>query len=267
MKTKKEELIEWNYRDAVFCYALSKRYSQKVSIADILVLTEEIDKIAMPYYYLNKAIRKLVTAGVMRKVDDYFIIDEYLDMKIKAEEVPIEITFGWHEKLENYFKPYPIKRSIFSEVPQSIYSPQEYHCDYEYLEFVHNDFNQHKQLPKMLDYEIIALDGVSDDPTYGYSEDNPINVGGFKTVGKEMVECYFKSLLGYDGYEILYKRIASVKEIPTRAAKNGHGFIDKYEVEYQSSHEPIHLYINMYDYEPPVKAPIGFIPKPPYFLD
>jgi len=108
----------------------------------------------------------------------------------------------------------------------------------------------------------INLSEKSDDATYGFSEKNPINVGGVsESQGPAMERKFLDQLAGPNGETISYKRIESCCSFETPRGFMGKGLLDVYEVTYNGIGTPKKLYINMYDYEKPL-IPVGFTRKP-----
>jgi len=112
------------------------------------------------------------------------------------------------------------------------------------------------------DYETFKIEQYSDDPSYGYSEGNPVKVGGISNNQGPLNERRFlNALMGPNGEPITYSRIGSCCKFKT---KNGlldnAGFLDKYEIAYKGLKEPIILYINMYDSDR-LRIPVGFKKK------
>jgi hypothetical protein len=96
---------------------------------------------------------------------------------------------------------------------------------------------------------------ISADPTYGYSEDNPVKVGGnsisdfavFDGVRRE--DIYLFLLSGPNGETISYERSGSMPY--------GDTILDIYSITYPNSAEPKTIYIDIYNFSPP-DAPMGF---------
>lgn len=103
----------------------------------------------------------------------------------------------------------------------------------------------------------MSITEVSNDKTYGYNPENPLNVGGAsRKQGPENEVRYLNSLYGPNGESIEYERLGSGRRrLPD--GKSGKELLDIYKVTYKGLKEPIFLYLNMYDYEEP-KAPYGF---------
>lgn len=98
---------------------------------------------------------------------------------------------------------------------------------------------------------------ISPDATYGYTQDNPIKVGGDVFGGPARERAYLDHLRGPDGQTIAYQRLGST----------GYGdtILDIYEVSYDGPAEPILLYIDMYVFEE-LFAPVGFTCAGPFPL-
>ena len=114
-----------------------------------------------------------------------------------------------------------------------------------------------KSQAELLDANTFKLIGVSDDGTYGYTEKNPIKVGGSVQGGAANERRYLNALLGPNGEKIEYVRRGSCCMFKTPNGISGTGLLDAYEVKYAGLDKPIVLYVNMYDYGY-LKAPKGF---------
>jgi hypothetical protein len=116
--------------------------------------------------------------------------------------------------------------------------------------------------PTLDDLELLGkgllLTSVSNDPTYGYSKDNPVKVGSKKKENMAAGEYKFmNSLTGPNGEEISFRRLGSCCAFKTPNGFMGDGgLLDKFELTYKGLKEPIVLYLNMYD-PGAVKAPKG----------
>ena len=97
---------------------------------------------------------------------------------------------------------------------------------------------------------------VADD--YGYSEKNPIKVGGVNT-GPANERNYLNKLTGPKGEPVTYHRQGSCCMFESSKASFG-GMLDIYEVEIEGVTIKKHLYLNMYD-EDKLYAPKGFLMK------
>ena len=100
---------------------------------------------------------------------------------------------------------------------------------------------------------------VSTDETYGYTEKNPIKVGGFEN-GPANERSYLNSLTGPNGEPVQFNRTGSCCHFKSGNSPFGMGMLDMYQVTYQGKNDTVLLYINMYD-KGKLKAPKGFIMK------
>jgi len=104
---------------------------------------------------------------------------------------------------------------------------------------------------------------ISNDSTYGYSEKNPIQVGGVdKQSGPLNERRFLNALAGPNGEEVIYYRSGSCCPIKSKNDPMGFGqvMLDNYQVTYKGSNDTVSIYINMYDYGT-FKAPKGFTIK------
>jgi hypothetical protein len=112
--------------------------------------------------------------------------------------------------------------------------------------------------PALLNDQTFVLSTLSDNATYGYSENNPVKVGGVdKSEGPKNERRFLNVLAGPNGEEISYVRIGSCCAFKTKNGLMGQGLLDRYKVEWEGQSQPVILYINMYDYDV-LKAPVGF---------
>ena len=93
---------------------------------------------------------------------------------------------------------------------------------------------------------------------YGYSEDNPIKVGGVNN-GPANERKYLNSLTGPNGEKISFNRKGSCCPFETKNSDYG-GMLDRYAVSYEGKKDTVFLYLNMYDKEK-LEAPEGFVLK------
>ncbi len=102
---------------------------------------------------------------------------------------------------------------------------------------------------------------LSTDETYGYTEKNPIKVGGVKkNEGPSNERRFLDALAGPNGESISYTRSGSCCAFPSDNGFMGSGLLDVYIVTWKGQDKSVELYINMYDYEP-LKVPVGFTRK------
>ena len=99
---------------------------------------------------------------------------------------------------------------------------------------------------------------VSTDETYGYSEKNPVRVGGGRSAGLRNQLRYLNALKGPQGQAVTYERQASCCSFRTRrGAIDNTAMIDVYAVTWTGKNTPVTLYINMYR-GGKLLAPVGF---------
>ena len=104
------------------------------------------------------------------------------------------------------------------------------------------------------------LVGISNDDTYGYSAENPIQVGGVdRDEGPLNERKYLDMLAGPNGEKISYVRARSC--CPIKSDNDPFGFgsvmLDEYHVTWEGTEDAVSIYINMYDYGV-MEAPVGF---------
>ena len=97
----------------------------------------------------------------------------------------------------------------------------------------------------------INVTEVSTKKKYGKTPKTAIEVG---TVGNEYD--YLDQLCGPNGERIKYERIESCCAFKCPSCDMGEGLLDKWEIQYVGSEEPLILYLNGYVYGEP-KAPKG----------
>ncbi|WP_016957287.1 hypothetical protein [Catenovulum agarivorans] len=104
------------------------------------------------------------------------------------------------------------------------------------------------------------VESTSTDPEYGYTENKPIELGGFllgtKYEGAHIE--YFQSLMGPNGETVKVKRLGSCCAFEDPSMPFGGGLLDRYELSYKGQSKPVIIYVNLYKFNKPV-APQGFI--------
>ncbi len=88
---------------------------------------------------------------------------------------------------------------------------------------------------------------ISTDKTYGYTQENPIKVGGGAFDGPPRERAYLDNLLGANGEEISYVRAGSIPF--------GNTILDAFEITVAG--KKVTLYFDEYAYTEP-QAPVGF---------
>lgn len=97
---------------------------------------------------------------------------------------------------------------------------------------------------------------VNDD-SYGYSQENPIKVGGVAS-GPANERKYLSNITGPNGEQVWYSRNGSCCAFESKNGMMGIGMLDIYSVTYDGKGDTVTLYINMYDSDV-LRAPKGFI--------
>jgi hypothetical protein len=116
---------------------------------------------------------------------------------------------------------------------------------------------------KLLDNQTFLLTEISTDKTYGFSEKNPIEVGGVdKQEGPLNERRFLNALAGPNGEKVTYYREGSCCPIKSDSDPFGFGqvMLDHYKVTWKGAGKTYSIYINMYDYGE-LKAPYGFTIK------
>ncbi len=106
-------------------------------------------------------------------------------------------------------------------------------------------------------YGALKLEGVSNDPTIGYTESNPILVSdGNQMNASKRSSMYLNALRDKDGKRVYFERIGSCCPFKNDALLMGGGLLDKYLVRTEDGKETV-LYVNMY-LSGKLLAPVGF---------
>lgn len=114
---------------------------------------------------------------------------------------------------------------------------------------------------RLLDENTFLLTEVSDDETYGYTQENPVKVGGVKdSEGPKNQRRFLNALAGPAGEKVTYFRKGSCCMFKTKNGLMGSGLLDRYEVTIEGQEKPVIIYINLYDFGK-MKAPKGFTIK------
>ena len=93
---------------------------------------------------------------------------------------------------------------------------------------------------------------IADSDTYGYTRDQPVQVGGSAMYAAARERRYLDNLRGREGQPVQYKRLGS-----TPADTNSTTILDIYEITYEGLEKPVTLYLDAYHFNPP-RAPRGF---------
>ncbi len=107
------------------------------------------------------------------------------------------------------------------------------------------------------------LTEISTDPTYGFSEKNPVQVGGVDKMEGPLNEIrYLNALAGPNGEDVYYYRLGSCCPIKSKNDPFGAGVVmlDNYLLTWEGAKDTVSIYINMYDYGE-LRALVGFTIK------
>jgi hypothetical protein len=94
---------------------------------------------------------------------------------------------------------------------------------------------------------------VAESAQYGYSMDQPVEVGGGAMYVAARERRYLDALRGPAGEPVQYKRRGSTSPSP-----NSLIILDAYEVTYAGLEKPVTIYLNAYHYDDRLRAPQGF---------
>jgi len=113
---------------------------------------------------------------------------------------------------------------------------------------------------------VLRLEGVSDDPRYGYTQDRPIKIGVASFyLGRNYPEKYFKSITGPHGEKVIFERIKSCCPFKTVNSSEENyqnvAVLEIYQAYYEGLEKPVTLYVNFFDQGKSL-APKGFLVKP-----
>lgn len=96
-------------------------------------------------------------------------------------------------------------------------------------------------------YGVAKLGKTATDPAYGYSQKEPVRVGGGFGEGGHNVYRFLNALLGPAGQEVRYTRVGTCCAFKTpNAIIGGEGVLEIYEITYEGG-EAKRLYFDWYD--------------------
>ena len=115
---------------------------------------------------------------------------------------------------------------------------------------------------QFLDENTYLLTEVAEDKSYGYTESNPVKVGGAnESSGPKNERRFLNGLLGPNGEEIKYSRAGSCCPFKTPNGLFGDsGMLDRYQVTWAGSSDTLDIFINMYD-KGDLRIPVGSTSK------
>lgn len=93
-----------------------------------------------------------------------------------------------------------------------------------------------------------VITSYSKDKKYGYDKDYPINIFYRGTKNDTINQKYFlNALAGPKGEKITYTKLENCCPFPTKNSDMGAGFLDVYELKWESLKNPIIIYLNIYE--------------------
>lgn len=105
------------------------------------------------------------------------------------------------------------------------------------------------------------MEEISADKTYGFSPNNPVEVGGNSSRnGPANERRYLSMLSGPNGEKVSFYRAGSCCPVKSDKGLMGYAMLDNYRVTWEGSLDTVSIYINMYD-RSVLKAPVGFTIK------
>lgn len=120
---------------------------------------------------------------------------------------------------------------------------------------------QQSSRAQLRDHQTFLLTAISTDKTYGFTEKNPVKVGGVdKNEGPLNERRFLNALAGPNGEKVSYYRAGSCCPVKSKNGFMGSALLDRYRVTWENTLDTVSIYINMYDYGE-LKAPVGFTIK------
>ena len=113
-------------------------------------------------------------------------------------------------------------------------------------------------IPVLSKDNTFVITQFSTDKRYGYDKDYPINIF-FRTSKDESInqQRYLNALAGPKGEKLTYTKLESCCPFPSTKSDMGAGFLDVYEVKWESQKKPVLLYLNIYE-KGVLMVPVGF---------
>lgn len=108
---------------------------------------------------------------------------------------------------------------------------------------------------ELIDDNTFKITRYSKDSTYGYTEKNPIMVGGNSIEGVKNERRFINALCCPNGEKLEYYRIGSCCPFESKNSVFG-GMLDMYSVTYRGLNDSLVIYINMYDSDI-LRVPVG----------
>lgn len=263
---KRKKKIEWDSYDLDLMVSISRCLESPLELREVLINLFYFHEHIIGYGYFVKSLRKLVAAEMVYLIEGRFTVNEKFMEEFKKYEIPKTTKeFRIWDTLRDLDKKYVLTEEDLQEYPGRIISIFEFEEGISKLYEFLNKYDPLKVIPRSIAGNQLLLQGYSNDPSYGFTKENPIKVGGYHLVGSQQIYDYFYSIEGYNTTPINYKYIGKAANIDTKNGIDGIGYILEYAVWYEGELEPQYLYFNIFDYDLELKAPMGFIIKGPCF--
>ena len=93
----------------------------------------------------------------------------------------------------------------------------------------------------------MSLSRHATDATYGYSEANPVKIGGGFEDGSDRTYRYLNSLRGPGGEAVRYDRVGTCCPFKAPTSPFGEGLLEIFTISYPGLDRPKRLYFNWYE--------------------
>ena len=100
-------------------------------------------------------------------------------------------------------KKYVLTEEDLQEYPGRIISIFEFEVGISKLYEFLNKYDPLKVIPRSIAGNQLLLQGYSNDPSYGFTKENPIKVGGYHLIDSQQIYDYFYSIEGYDSTPLI----------------------------------------------------------------
>jgi len=108
------------------------------------------------------------------------------------------------------------------------------------------------------DFKVVARSKQASSDDYGFTETDPVLIGGGFSTGSHNIYSFLNALRGPQGQKVHYTRLGSCCPFKTQNSPlGGTGLLELYEVTYDGLDQPRRLYFNWYDAKEPM-IPVGF---------
>jgi len=251
----------WSSEDAAILHALQKGKNNPIDWADVILNIFYLETNVICYWSLLDSVKKMVAKGLIIIDNECFILDPKFETELKSLDLPNDNSYGTCNIILKFLKSYPLYETKNIILPSRIISIEEFENG---INRFYNHLEQNSpelMIPRMLDFDRIMLDGISADPSYGYTSENPININGSKFTSNYFINKFFESIIGYEGNLVMQEFIEKVE-----SPNDANNYLDCYAVWYLEQREPVFLYFNRFKYSRPFLAPMGFFQHPPSIM-